>query len=237
MLNQNKSLDNHHSNHKYSIDIYGNGCPSVSIDFLISQENFNLHGFNLEFNLVKEYFLMGISSSAYCTLYLVSYNENIPCSLNLQSDEQNFELTQDNEVIYDEEENNEIIKHPSHAFQFPILHNKDSLAQITHEIYPIYKSLDMQLGETYDLINLFLKVKKYDHTSDVDGFHLNNSDLVEITNNICPHVIFNMTHLSNYNYSTFESFETCEGVDTLKLPLMVMLGSHNPDGVLKVGQI
>jgi len=125
-------LENHHFNDHDLIDEF----LGTSANIFISQEDL----------------LIGTSSSAYYRLChvacnIISCDENIPCSLNIQSNELNFELIQGSEVIHDEEQNNEIIDHPFLSLQPPVLHKDDSLVQVTHETSLIYTSSDIQLKE------------------------------------------------------------------------------------------
>lgn len=74
--------------------------------------------------------------------------------------------------------------------QSPVLHEDNPSNQVAHEFYLIHTSLDFRSQEYYDLSNQFFEVKKYDRTSDADGFHPNNNDHVILTDNNFPHAIF-----------------------------------------------
>jgi len=89
----------------------------------------------------------------------------------------------------------------------------------------------VKLEESHDLGNLFVGVVKYDQISDVDGFHPDHSDLVNLTDSTFPHVIYNLTQFSNCIYPTFQSLGTFQEVEALQISLMVMSGSRNLDEI------
>jgi len=137
---------------------------------------------------------METSSSTFYPLCPTAYNalnhdKYIPCSSNLKSYEHNIELRQDSEVIHGEIDNNKIIENPFHSLQFPIFHEEKCSIQVSYEISSIYTSLDFLLKESYDLSIFFVEIGKYDQSSGVDGYHLNNSDFVEINNSSFPHTM------------------------------------------------
>lgn len=95
----------------------------------------------------------------------------------------------------------------------------------------------MQLEYFYDLGNLFFKAIKYDQTSEVDGFHPDSSDLVNLTDSSCPHAICDLNPFSKCSYPTFQGSITYQEIEALKLSLMVMSSSHNLDKIPKSNQI
>lgn len=103
-------------------------------------------------------------------------------------------------IIRDEEGSNAIIDLKS-----PTLNWINPLVQDVHKIFLIYTSSHPQLEESYELNNSFVEVEKYDEASEVDNYHLINSDLVEINYSIFPHTIYDLNWLLNYNYIRFES--------------------------------
>ena len=64
-----------------------------------------------------------------------------PFSSISSSNELNFELTQNSEVIHDEKEGMWLINYPFDSLSFPIFHEENSSIQVTHEIFPVYPSL------------------------------------------------------------------------------------------------
>lgn len=155
---------------------------------------------DLEYNLVKENALTKTSSSPHYPLCCTVCNASnctpwYSCS---SSNELDYGLTQGSEVIHDENENKSPIKYPFNSSSFPILHKEISLVQVTHDIFPKYASLDVQLEESYDLGNLSLEYAQFDQISDVDGFHPNNSDLMEITGSNFPHTMHDLNPLLQF---------------------------------------
>jgi len=66
---------------------------------------------------------------------------------------------------------------------------------------------------------------KFDEACDRDGYHPNRS--FEINNNNHPQAMHDLVHISKCNFSILECFGTCQGVEALQRPLMVMLGPRD----------
>lgn len=150
------------------------------------------------------------------------------------SHELNLEMIQDIENIHDEVESNQIIEHPFHPLSYLVLYGGNSSNQCDHEIFLIHTSLDLWLKEYYDLSNLFVEFEKSNQTSEVDGYHLNDGDLVHRS---CPHAIYNLTHFTKCFYLSFQSFKTCQEDKELQLSSMVISSSRDPGEILEPCQI
>lgn len=68
---------------------------------------------------------------------------------------------------------------------------------------------------------MVVKVVKYDENSDKDGFHSVNSDPIEINESSYPHTMHDMVKNSKCDFTILENFGTCQGVEALRIPLMV----------------
>lgn len=95
----------------------------------------------------------------------------------------------------------------------------------------------MQLEEYFDLGNLFFEDVNFDQISDVDGSHLDSSDLVEITDGSCPYTMHDPIQSSKGNFIFLESFGTHQGLEALQLLLMVMSSSCDSSKIPEISQI
>jgi len=82
--------------------------------------------------------------------------------------------------------------------------------------------LDLRLEEYYHLNNMFVEVEEYDQTSDVDRFHPNNGDPINLTDSIFPHAIYDLTWFTKCCYLFFRSSIICQEFKSLQLFLMVL---------------
>jgi len=84
-------------------------------------------------------------------------------------------LTQDSEVVHDENENNQNTENSSHPSSSLLLHEDNSSNQLSHEISPMHLSLNVLSEEPLQLSNLIVEAKKSGETSDRDGCHPESS--------------------------------------------------------------
>ena len=85
----------------------------------------------------------------------------------------------------------------------------------------------MELEESFDLGNFFAENVNSNRITDINGYHLDCSDLVKITGGSSPCTIHNMIQSSKFNYIILESSGTHQEVEALQISLMVMSGSRD----------
>lgn len=108
-----------------------------------------------------------------------------------------------------------------HSLSFPIFLEENSSMQVTNEICLIYPSLDVKLEEYFDLVNIFVEDVNYNQINDVDGLHLDNSDLIEIYNGSYPYNMHYLIESSISHSKILERYNT----------------SHNSYKIPELGQI
>lgn len=242
MPNQIEGLENHHPDDYDSIIECNDGFPSVTFNLPNSQEDFDLKYLDLESISVEEDVIMETSSSPHyplCSTFCNSSTceEYTPCCLCSSSNELDFKLTPDSEVIHDEEEGNKLIKYPFHSLSFPIFHEENSSIQVAHDICLIYPSLEVKLEESFDLGNMFVENVNYDQICDVHDFHLGNNDLVEITDGSFPYIMHDLIQSLISHSTILESSRTYEEAEALQLSLMLMSGSRESGKIPELSQI
>lgn len=115
---------NHSDDDDESVDVCHHQCLGASSNFSVSQEDFTL---DLESNLDKEEVLIKNSSSSHyplCSTIFDAYtcDRDTPCSSSYSSNELNYELTQDGEIIHDENDNDKITEYSFHTSSYLLFH-------------------------------------------------------------------------------------------------------------------
>ena len=64
-----------------------------------------------------------------------------------------------------------------------------------------------------------------------------NSDLVEVIDDSCPRTMHDLIQSSKCDFTILESSDTCQKVEELKLPLMVMSRSRGSGKIPKLSHI
>jgi len=82
-------------------------------------------------------------------------------------------------------------------------------------------------------VNLFVGFEKYDQISGLGGYRLDSSDIATTSSSSFPCTMHDMIQSLQCNSTILESFKTFQELEVLQLPLMVMLGYHNPDEITK----
>lgn len=77
-LDESKFLGNHHHHHHDPMDVHDDECPSEPTDISISKEYFGLKYLYLEYDSVKDVFLMETSSSTHHSLCHIACDKNMP---------------------------------------------------------------------------------------------------------------------------------------------------------------
>ncbi len=201
-------LGSHHS-HAY---ICRDEHPNTSCDLLFSHEDSNS---DQECASVKEDVHTKTSSSPHLPMCPTTHNastrvRDTPRSLVSSSNYLYPQFTQGSEVFRDEVENSLIIECSFDSPPSLLLHEDNSSNQL-------------------------VEVEKYGETCDRDGCHLESS--FEINKNNHTQAMHDLVHASKCDFVILERFETCQGVEALHRPLMVMLGPRNSDKPLEPNQI
>jgi len=190
-------LDNNHSNDDDFIDLRNHKCPGVSTNLLVSHEDFNL---DPESDSVKGVLIETSSSSRYplCTTICdtSTCDKDTPCYLSSSSNELSSQLKQGSQIIHDANENNQMIKYSFHPSSSLPLHEDNSSNKLAHKIPSIHSSLNLQLEESFDLINLVVEVGKPSEISDKDGCHLVRSGLIETSSINYPQTMHDLVQSS-----------------------------------------
>lgn len=84
---------------------------------------------------------------------------------------------------------------------------------------------------------MVVEVVKSDQISNIDGFHMVSSGLIKISGSSYPHIMHDLIQSSKCDFTIFENFRTCQGVEALQIYLMVMLRYHISSKVPKLSQI
>lgn len=108
LLNQSKFLNNHHHDDSESIIVCDDVFPSTPFGISVLQEKIVSKYIDIESDSYQEVVRFETSSSPHYPLCSIVCNsstceEDTPCSSSSLSNELDFELTQDSEVIHDEE--------------------------------------------------------------------------------------------------------------------------------------
>lgn len=78
---------------------------------------------------------------------------------------------------------------------------------------------------------------KYDQISGFNNCHPTNNAFIYASIDSCSYSLVNITKPPKCDDPPFESLGTCQKVEALQLPLMVMSGSHDLDEIHELGQI
>lgn len=85
--------------------------------------------------------------------------------------------------------------------------------------------------------NLVAEVVKSGQIKDRDGYDLVSSGPVEITGSNYLHTMHDLIQSSKCDFTILENFGTCEEIEELQPPLMVISGSRDSSNIYKLSQI